>query len=128
MVRAENPNKKIGIYYEKGSSVTVFYSDIDLCNGALPVFYQGNRNVTVFETVLTGNGIRLSDVVMGNLLTEQREGQIPLELDLRVPVRIKVGAVKTWKITVKVRCDLKVNKLTEDSRLVSKSCKVDVDL
>lgn len=127
-VRAENPNKKIGIYYEKGSSVTVFYSDIDLCNGALPVFYQGRKNVTVFQTALTGNGIRLSDVVRGNLLTQQREGQIPLELDLRVPVRIKVGAVKTWKITVKVRCDLKVNDLTEDSRLVSKSCKVDVDL
>lgn len=70
----------------------------------------------------------MSDVTRGKLLTEQSQGQIPLELDLRVPVRVKFGAVKTWKITVKVRCDLKVNSLAENSRLVSKSCKVDVDL
>jgi hypothetical protein len=39
-VRADNPNDKIGIYYRKDSSVEVYYSDVRLCNGVLPVFYQ----------------------------------------------------------------------------------------
>jgi hypothetical protein len=39
-VRADNPNDKIGIYYRKDSSVEVYYSDVRLCNGVLPMFYQ----------------------------------------------------------------------------------------
>ncbi|XP_058079034.1 NDR1/HIN1-like protein 13 [Magnolia sinica] len=127
-VRAENPNGKIGIYYEKGSSVSVFYSDLELCNGVLPVFYQGTKNVTVFRTALTGEGVLLTGALHGTLAAQQRKGEIPLELDLRVPVKVKFGAVKTWTITVKVRCGLTVNKLAEDSRIISKTCKVKVDV
>ncbi|XP_058107566.1 NDR1/HIN1-like protein 13 [Magnolia sinica] len=127
-VRAENPNKKIGIYYVDGSSATVSYADVALCNGVLPTFYQGSRNVTVFQTALTGEVIRLSGSLADSLTAQQRKGEIPLGLDLRVPVKIKVGAVKTWKITVKVRCDLTLDKLAEGSKIVSSSCKVKVNL
>ncbi|XP_077247639.1 NDR1/HIN1-like protein 13 [Tasmannia lanceolata] len=127
-VMAENPNKKIGIYYLEGSSVTVWHSDVELCNGVLPTFYQGTKNVTVFKTVLKGEGIRVSSSVESTLMGEQNRGQIPLELDLDVPVKIKFGAVKTWTITVKVRCDVTVDKLTENSKIVSKDCNVKVKL
>ncbi|XP_077240133.1 NDR1/HIN1-like protein 13 isoform X2 [Tasmannia lanceolata] len=123
-VRADNPNKNIGIFYVDGSSVTVSYSNVVLCNGVLPAFYQGTNNVTVFKTVLTGSGIRLSSVVRSTLVGEQKIGRIPLDLDLDFLVRMKVGAVKTWTVTVKVSCDLTVDKLTVNSKIVSKVCKV----
>ncbi|XP_010243135.1 PREDICTED: protein YLS9-like [Nelumbo nucifera] len=121
-VRAENPNKKIGIYYETGSYVAVSYTDVKLCNGALPAFFQPSKNVTVFATELKGSDLRLSSQVHATLTQEQKLGKIPLGLYLKVPVRVKVGSVKTWTITVKVHCDITVNKLSVDAAVLSKSC------
>ncbi|XP_016646814.1 PREDICTED: protein YLS9 [Prunus mume] len=126
-VRAQNPNKKIGIYYERESSVKLFYSDIKLCDGVLPAFYQPSKNVTEFRTALTGSGIELTSAVHKGLVDAQKQGKVPLDLDLRAPVRIKVGPIKTWTITVKVACHLTVNRLTADASIVSRDCDYGVD-
>lgn len=127
-VRADNPNKKISIYYEEDSSVKVYYSDVDLCNGVLPAFYQPPKNVTVFQTALKGSGVVLTSGMKETLVNQQREGNIPLKLKLKAPVKIRVGSVKTWTITVKVSCDLTVDKLTAESKIVSKDCDFSVRL
>ncbi|XP_048323884.2 NDR1/HIN1-like protein 13 [Ziziphus jujuba] len=127
-VRAENPNDKIGIYYEKDSSVRVYFSDVKLCDGVLPKFYQPSNNVTVFKTTLAGSGIEFTESVHKSLRSAQSQGRVPLELKLRAPVKIKVGSVKTWTITVKVNCDITVDKLTAEAKIVSKKCDYDVDL
>ncbi|KAM7256116.1 hypothetical protein ACFE04_011857 [Oxalis oulophora] len=116
-VRANNPNDKIGIYYVNGSDVNVFYEDVELCDGVLPVFYQPTNNVTVFNTVLKGSGIKLTNAVSKSLVTAQNKKVVPLKVHIRAPVKIKVGSVKTWTITVKVDCDVKVDKLTASSNI-----------
>ncbi|KAM1040881.1 hypothetical protein TB1_029469 [Malus domestica] len=126
-VRAQNPNKKIGIYYGKKSSVILFYSDVKLCDGALPAFYQPLKNVTVFQTALKGSGIELTSAAQQGLVNAQKQGKVPLGLDIRMPVRIKVGPIKTWTINVKVGCDLTVDKLTTEAKIVSKDCDYSVD-
>ncbi|KAF8395607.1 hypothetical protein HHK36_019557 [Tetracentron sinense] len=123
-VKAENPNKKIGIFYEKGSFVTVSHSNVKLCTGAVPAFYQPSNNVTIFRTALKGSGIKLTSQVHGALTEEQRGGKIPLGLNLRVPVRIKVASVKSWTVSVMVKCDITVDMLTENSSIISKDCDV----
>ncbi|KAL4280745.1 hypothetical protein GQ457_03G044070 [Hibiscus cannabinus] len=127
-VRAHNPNDKIGIYYEKGSSVGVYYEDNKLCNGALPSFYQPTNNVTVLETALKGSAIELTNGALRALSDQQNKGAVPFTLKLRAPVKIKMGSVKTWKITVKVTCKITVDRLTAASRIVSKDCDYGVDL
>ena len=127
-VRAANGNKKIGIYYEKGSSVEMFYKDVRLCDGALPAFYQPSNNVTVFETALRGNGIALTGSDRSALLKAVTQRRVPLTLKLRAPVKIKAWSVKTWKITVKVDCDVTVDKLTAQARIVQKDCRYGVEL
>ncbi|KAL5580066.1 hypothetical protein UlMin_012508 [Ulmus minor] len=127
-VRAENPNDKIGIYYGKDSSATIYYSDVKLCDGVLPAFYQPSNNVTVFKTALTGQSIELTSTMRKALTEEQKKGMVPLVVKLRAPVKIKVGSVKTWKITVKVDCDILVDKLTAEAKIVSKDCDYSVDL
>ncbi|KDP42899.1 hypothetical protein JCGZ_23841 [Jatropha curcas] len=127
-VRAHNPNNKIGIYYRTGSSVNVYYNDVRLCNGKLPVFYQGTNNVTVFVASLKGSGIELTSAVHKALISGETKGAVPFKLNLRAPVRIKVGSLKTWTITVKVDCDVTVDKLTSKSKLVSKHCDYGVEL
>ncbi|KAF4393905.1 hypothetical protein G4B88_025874 [Cannabis sativa] len=86
-VRAENPNDKVGIYYGKDSSASVYYSDILL----------GVKN-------------------------GEKKGKVPLKLTVEVPVKLKLGSVKTWTLSVKVRCVVTVDKLTTKAKIVSKDC------
>ncbi|KAJ6906673.1 hypothetical protein NC652_024212 [Populus alba x Populus x berolinensis] len=127
-VRANNPNNKIGIYYEKGSSVNVYNDGVKMAAGSLPVFYQDKNNVTVFVTSLKGSAIELTSGVRTALVNGVNKGTVPFNLVLRAPVKFKVGSVKTWKITVKVDCDLTVDKLTASAKIGSKSCDYGVDL
>nr|GMD73656.1 protein YLS9-like [Ipomoea batatas] len=128
IVRAENPNDKIGIYYRKGSSVRVFYSGIELSHGELPAFFQPSNNVTDFHTALKGSGVLLGNTVRSSLVRQQRQRKVTFKLDVEAPVKIKVGAVKTWEITVKVKCDVTVDALNEKSNVVSKDCNYSVKL
>nr|POF03065.1 ndr1/hin1-like protein 13 [Quercus suber] len=108
-VRADNPNDKIGIYYEPKSSVEIYYDD-------------PSNNVTVFETALKGSGVVLTSTVKNSLLQAQSQGKVPLLLTVRAPVKIKVGSVKSWTITVKVDCDITVDSLTANAKIFSKDC------
>ncbi|XP_052186227.1 NDR1/HIN1-like protein 13 [Diospyros lotus] len=127
-IRARNPNNKIGIYYEKESSVEVYYSDVRLCNGALPAFYQPSNNLTVLVTNLEGSNVILSSGVHSALVNDQEKGKVPLRVRVKAPVKLKIGAVKTWTITVKVKCDVAVDSLTTSSKILSKDCDYSVKL
>ncbi|GMH11985.1 hypothetical protein Nepgr_013826 [Nepenthes gracilis] len=125
-LRAENPNKKIGIYYEKGSSFKIYHNDVEFSEGSLPAFYQPPENVTLFSMILTGSNIVLSTSARQTILTEQNSGKVPLNMHVKLPVKIKLGAVKTWTVTVKVSCAVTVSGLTANSKVVSKACDVSV--
>ncbi|KAI9100939.1 hypothetical protein K1719_024063 [Acacia pycnantha] len=121
-VSANNSNNKIGIYYLTDSSVEVYYKEVMLCNGTSPAFYQPSNNVTVFQTVLKGSNIELTTTYVSALVIAQSNQTVPLKLKLGVPVKIKVGSVKTWKITVKVDCNVTVDNLTAKAKVVWSSC------
>jgi Late embryogenesis abundant protein len=125
-VTAENPNSKISIYYEVGSHITVYYKDVSLANGAWPKFYQPENNVTKLVVPVNGSGIRLSTLIHDDILRNQKSGAIPLNLDMKVPVKIKAGSITTWTINVFVSCDVTVDKLAVGSTIVNKSCSVKV--
>lgn len=127
-VRADNKNKKIGIYYQTGSEVEVSYGDVILSNGVLPVFYQPSKNVTVFNTVLKGSNVVLANAVRAKLGNEQKQGNVPFRLKVKAPVKLKVGAVKTWEINIKVKCDISVDAVNEKSRIISRDCDYSVEL
>ncbi|GAB4859269.1 hypothetical protein Ancab_010731 [Ancistrocladus abbreviatus] len=125
-VRAENRNGKIGIYYEKGSDVSVYHDGVMLCDGSVPAFYQPSRNVTVLSTKLVGSKIVLSTAARQTWLTEEKKGRVPLQMKVKMPVKIKFGAVKTWTVTVKVTCVVTVDGLKANAKVVSKTCDVSV--
>lgn len=92
-ITARNPNKKIGIYYEGGSHLSVWFRGTKLCEGSLPKFYQGHRNTTVLNLTLNGQTDNGSDLLQ-RLETQRQTGNIPLNLRARVPVRLKLGKLK----------------------------------
>ena len=109
-VTATNPNARIGIYYEAGSSLSVWYDAHRLARGALPAFYQGHRNTTVLAVVMAGQA-QLGGAVMSALQDAQRTGAVPLVFRADVPVRVELGSLRLWKVTSRVRCDLVVDSL-----------------
>lgn len=128
-IRAENPNDKLSVYYNgKGSSVNVYYADVNLCNGVLPTIEQPTNNVTVIKTALKGSNIILARADHSRLVSQQRTRNVPLKLKVKAPLKIKIGAVKTWEITVTVKCDVTVDQLTQKSKIVSKNCGYSVKL
>jgi len=122
VIRAYNGNDKIGISYKEGSSVAMFYNDVRLCDGVLPAFYQPSNNVTVLKAVLTGNDVQLTVSDQTALMNAVTEWSVPLKLELSVPVEIKVGSVTTWKINVRVECDVTVDQLTVHAGILRRNC------
>ncbi|MQL72198.1 hypothetical protein Taro_004549 [Colocasia esculenta] len=94
---ATNPNKKIGIFYEDNSHLSVWYTETRLCTGRLPVFYQGHQNTTVLRVVLAGQTQMGSDILIA-LRAQQQSGMVPLIFKGDVPVRVKFGSLKLWKL------------------------------
>ncbi|OVA07411.1 Late embryogenesis abundant protein [Macleaya cordata] len=121
---AKNPNKKIGIYYEDGSNLSVWYTKTKLCEGSLPKFYQGHRNTTVMDVALTGQTKNGSELLT-TLLAQQQTGSIPLNVRVKVPVKVKLGKLKLWKVKFLVKCKLVVDSLSADNLISirSSSCK-----
>ncbi|URE28532.1 harpin-induced protein 1 domain containing protein [Musa troglodytarum] len=126
-VTARNPNRRIGIYYQGRNDLSAWYTDERLCTGSFPAFYHGHRNTTVLHVLLAGEA-----KIGSELLTElqQQTGTIPLAVRGDVPVRVKLGKLKLWKVTFKVRCSLVVNSLSAggDVSIRSSSCKFKLKL
>ncbi|KAI3461212.1 hypothetical protein Pfo_017875 [Paulownia fortunei] len=127
-VRAENPNGKVGIYYLEDSAVNVFYNDVELSGGVLPSFYQPKKNVTVLQTSLKGSDVVLGAAVKTALRNAQNQGKVPLLVNVKAPIKIKVGSARTWEITAKVKCDVVVDALNDRAKIVSEDCDYNVRL
>ena len=131
-VRFENPNRAIGIRYEDGSSLSVWFRGYRLSEGALPAFYQGPRGgaatvrVDMGEARLRGTGV----VEAMRHVNGAGGGELPLVFRGEVPVRVRVGPVTTARVTPRVRCDLVLDRLaTEGSvRVKNMDCKFSLKL
>ncbi|RCV42355.1 hypothetical protein SEVIR_9G209100v4 [Setaria viridis] len=129
-VTAANPNSRIGIYYERGSSLSVWYESYRLARGALPAFYQGHRNTTVLALAMAGE-VQLGSAVVSGLRDAQQAGSVPLVFRADVPVRVELGSFKLWKVTSRVRCDLVVDRLMDLSspiKIKASNCKFSLKL
>ncbi|TKY47312.1 YLS9 protein [Spatholobus suberectus] len=125
-ITARNPNKKIGIYYEGGSHISAWYMDTQLCEGSLPKFYQGHRNTTVLDLPLTGQAQDASGLQTRLQDQLQQTNNIPLNLKVNQPVRVKLGKLKLFKVKFRVRCRLVVDNIlgaSNDIRISSSRCK-----
>lgn len=121
-IRVENPNEKINIYYRNEIDVSVSYRDLKLSDGVLPAFSQTKKNVTVLQTTLTGYDIVLGRDVRSSLVKSESEETVPFVVKVSAPVKVKVGSMKTWEFTIKVKCDIVVDALNERANVVLEDC------
>ncbi|KAF8689532.1 hypothetical protein HU200_041863 [Digitaria exilis] len=130
-VRFENPNRAIGIRYEEGSSLSVWFGEYRLSEGALPAFYQGHGDAALVCVAMSEARLRGTGVVEAmRHVNGDGAGELPLVFRGEVPVRVKVGPFTTPRVTPSVRCDLVLDRLaTEGSvRVKSMDCKFSIKL
>ncbi|KAM7267715.1 hypothetical protein ACFE04_009881 [Oxalis oulophora] len=123
-ITAKNPNKKIGIYYQDGSHISGWYNNTKLCEGSMPIFYQGHKNTTVLNLALKGQTEDSNGLINSVFQQQQLTGNIPLNLKVKQPVRIKLGGLKLMEVKFKVKCKLTVDNLTANDQISiqSSSC------
>ncbi|GLJ35654.1 hypothetical protein SUGI_0716600 [Cryptomeria japonica] len=125
-VRTTNPNKKIGIYYLDDSYIGVFYSGTQLSRGKFPAFYQDHETITTLTVFLSGSDVQLNKKQITLLNRHRVDGSIPLHFKVDLPVKFKVGKLKTPKYTFHVRCDLVLGGLNSRTgvNIGKRKCKV----
>ncbi|ONK82009.1 uncharacterized protein A4U43_C01F35190 [Asparagus officinalis] len=121
-IRTENGNKKIGITYLEDSNVRLVYRSTDLCSGKLPSFFQDHENVTVMSIMMEGS-VKLSTEVEESLEEDKMKGDVPLEVFVKVPVKLRVFDVDTVSFSISVRCDLVLDDLQPGKKVTIKSTK-----
>ncbi|RLN41188.1 protein YLS9-like [Panicum miliaceum] len=124
-VTAANPNARIGILYERGSSLGVWYGPYPLARGALPAFHQAPRNTTVLAVAMAGE-VQLASAAVAGMRDAQRDGAVPLVFRADVPVRVELGSLRLWRVTARVRCDLVVDRIMDVSspiKIKASNCK-----
>jgi hypothetical protein len=119
-VRAENPNEKISIKFDDGSRTVVSYRGTPLCSGKIPTLVQGPKNITVMEIAMEGRhgfGSGLQEA----LEESEKEGNVPLDIYVSVPVQLQFGAFNLPRIKVNVHAALVVDSLSPKKKPTIKS-------
>ncbi|KAL6963414.1 hypothetical protein U1Q18_001500 [Sarracenia purpurea var. burkii] len=126
-VDADNPNENIGFIYGRGNSIVVSYKDSTLCSGSFPGFHQGYKNATMIKVPLKGKsefGSGLQEALMEN----RKSGQIPLLVEVKVPVSVVVSDFPFRQFTVFVNCSLVVDNLSPNKKIGILSSQYSVDV
>lgn len=74
---------------------------------------------------MTGQTQDASGLINRLTQQEQQTNNIPMNLKVKQPVRVKLGKLKLFKIKFRVRCTLVVDSLTSQNgiKIQSSSCK-----
>ncbi|KAJ0979075.1 hypothetical protein J5N97_014549 [Dioscorea zingiberensis] len=121
------PTTRSASRYLPGGSISVSYSGVQLAISMAKVQAKNPGNITVLETELAGEGFRPTDAMEKALEAELRRGEVPLGMAMTAPVKFFVASLTTWTFTVRVWCDVIVDRLTEDARIIGQECNAALD-
>ncbi|KAJ8754597.1 hypothetical protein K2173_010203 [Erythroxylum novogranatense] len=107
-ITIRNPNKRIGIYYDR-IEARAFYEDHRLKSVFLPPFYQGHKNTSVLSPVFEGQQLVLLGADESTDFNEEKNsGAFDIYVKLYLRIRFKLGKLKTHRFKPKIGCDLMV--------------------
>ena len=104
-----NPNKRLGIYYNK-IELNAGYQGVRFASNDLKAFYLGHKSEKNVCTVFKGQQV----MVFGNGHKEEsydgehKDEVYKIDMKLRLKIKFKVLGMKSPKLTPKFDCDLKV--------------------
>ncbi|GKV31916.1 hypothetical protein SLEP1_g40570 [Rubroshorea leprosula] len=129
-ITVRNPNKKIGIYYDR-IEANAYYEDERFDTETLTPFYQGHKNTSYLNPVFKGqNLLVLGTEQLSEYNQEKSSGTYSIDVKLNLRIRFKVWKFKIGKFKPKIECDLKVPLSSSDGSLAGSvettKCKLDL--
>lgn len=127
-ILASNPNGKIGLVYGGGEGrVTVADDDgdVELGTAAIAGFKQGKKNATVVRFSASAKGVMVDDAVGSRLKARFRSKEIRLGVEVRTKLGISVGGKSTWKVPIRVLCEVVSLKQVDGGRTLPK-CRINL--
>lgn len=103
-----NPNDKIAFAYGDGEGrVALADSDGDIALGWAPVggFEQGARSVATVGFVAAAKGVVVDEAVAARVRDRYRRRQLAFKVVVDTHVGVRVGAVRTGMVPVRLFCD-----------------------
>ncbi|GLT47700.1 hypothetical protein SLA2020_213720 [Shorea laevis] len=128
-ITVRNPNKKIGIYYDR-IEANAYYEDQRFATQQLTPFYQDHKNTSYLNPSFQGQKlVFLGADGVSEYNQEKNSGVYSIDVKLNLRVRFKLGKLKTWRFKPKIECDLEVPLSSSDGRLAggaeTTKCKID---
>ncbi|OMO58186.1 Late embryogenesis abundant protein, LEA-14 [Corchorus capsularis] len=88
VLKAENPNRRISVYYDYIES-TLMYEDQTIAFNTIDPFYQPRRNVTRVESKLVAQNLSLSPATFKDMRIEKTSGEIEVDVHFKARIRFK---------------------------------------
>lgn len=131
-VSIRNPNRKVGVYYDY-LEADAYFDGEQFGFDRLQDFYQGHKSNAVVSPAFTGDSTFVDLGSGGVRAFEWQRGQGAFDIDLRLYglVRYKVGAFRSKRYRMRVRCWLPGVRLAANTTAATKpsyprtKCKVD---
>ncbi|KAJ9184559.1 hypothetical protein P3X46_004273 [Hevea brasiliensis] len=127
-ISVRNPNKKIGIYYDR-IEAKAFYEDQRFGYDSLAPFYQGHKNTSILTPAFEGKQVipALGGEELTKFNQEKTSGVYSIDVKLYLKIRFKIGKIKVGKFKPKIECDLKVPLSTNGTVAPIETTKCDWD-
>lgn len=124
-ITATNPNKHIGIKYDKINIATSYDGEV-FAQNTVPSFYSGHQNVTTIVSEFNVTNFALSSTAGSALVTAVQSNSVPLHTRADAKVRVKIGSYTSFAVWVHVDCDVSIKPPSgsTSASVISKSCKL----
>ncbi|XVF46794.1 hypothetical protein PTKIN_Ptkin03bG0056900 [Pterospermum kingtungense] len=103
VLKADNPNSKVSIYYDYIESA-VTYEDQTVTFNTIDPFFQPHRDVSRVESKLEASNLALSPSTFKDLKVEKSSGEIEVDVRFMAKIRFKVGIWKSNHRVLRILC------------------------
>ncbi|XP_074590487.1 NDR1/HIN1-like protein 13 [Curcuma longa] len=111
-VRIINPSNRVGLSYAAGGRAVAYHTGAEFATGPTPGFFQPHGNTTDLKLLLRSTKIP----------TKALNKPLWIKLRVEFPVKSKIGQLELRRMSLDVKCDVKVSGLDKKGRISSQDC------
>ncbi|PIA58021.1 hypothetical protein AQUCO_00500150v1 [Aquilegia coerulea] len=122
-LKSNNPNDRMNIDYDKGGSTSLSFKKHEIAKGNTPALHVDSHEDKDLVLVLSGSKAKLPSEIDKSLSgQEKKKTKLALSLSVKIPVKMQIWIVKLWSMDIVIECDLEVNTLSKDTRVLHQKC------
>ncbi|KAF1865402.1 hypothetical protein Lal_00004776 [Lupinus albus] len=121
-LKVNNPNSKVGINYKQGEDVSLSLKQNEIASGTYPSFYQSHDNSKEFRLALKASKGDLPMQVDKSMMNKKKKVNVTFTLTIKIHAQMKMGSLRSGTITYEVTCQVKVDTLAKNTRVLSQQC------